>query len=859
MERFREGDDSLIGTKFLVPHPSYPLIQRPHLITLLHEGVQRKLMLVSAPAGFGKTILLTTWIRSLPADWQVAWVSLDAEDNVPVRFWEYVLSALSNCVPGIARRALYSLRTSLDLSLVQIVQMLIEDCAALTHPVALILDDYHLITSPEMHDSLAFLLEHLPPHLHIILLTRADPPFSLHSLHEQSDVMEIRTNQLRWTVDEIDNYFSRIIGVTLEPSMLHNLVERTEGWIVGLVLLGIAYQHGRSFDTLLDHLSGDSRYMFDYFTEEVLQQQPLSVQRFLLYTSIVDPLCASLCDTIVEVVNSQEVLDYLERINVFVMALDDQRHWYRYHQLFAEALYYCLEQTQSELIPILHQRASHWYAEHNYHTDAIFHAFRARDWRLAIELIHRIPSSSVWGTGKHELAMLQHWLEYLSAKTLHTQPRLSLTCAQTMYQFAGSDILKAWLDSAEANLRAVLDQSTVTLSLEERYEQENLLGEVLLFQAFLISWQSDGYEAFSLCQQALELLSPQNLVARAKVCWVQLHAIYFSSRNDARTALPYGIQAIQFAQEAHNPLVVTQYLSAMTYYLKTCGHLHEGQRYALLAMQQVEASRSLVAASGEPLASERDMPALFYVEILREWNQLDRALELALQNIEVGKRTGAFTLLLCSYSMLIRVYLSRGDIAAARTTFEQYSFIASQSNPFLPLHIGSLYTVIDQVRLWLACGELDRAISWAADGAGGASSLGTPFAYERSAVACVRVLLAQRQPDRALEQLTPLVQRATSAQRWDHVLEMWLLQTMAYQMLGKEKEALETLKKAVRWAQPEGYIRCFVDEGPLIATLLMKLQKQERKRKTSSLGAYLDTLLATFPQRTLVVNDTNTG
>ncbi len=378
----------LLATKFFLPTALGTLIPRPRLHALLDNALERPFTLVSAPAGFGKTTLLSTWAQVLAADTlRVCWLSLDEEDNDPYLFWTYVLSALQTQDPQHFASLLAQLQSSspppLKFLLTQLIHLLTES----DHHVVLILDDYHLITEEQIHTSLAYLLEHLPSQLHLIVATRADPPLPLPLLRAQRRVWEIRLEQLRCTLEETRAFFQHVVGLQLPDQMLQEVAARTEGWLVGLQLLGLSLPEHVDPLTLLQQVSGEHRYILDYLTEVVLQKQPVEVQRFLLCTSILERLNASLCDAVMEQTGSQAMLGHLERANLFVVSLDSRRQWYRYHGLFAQALRYQLERRHADLVPVLHMRASQWYAQHQQTTQAILHAFEAKEWHWAADLL----------------------------------------------------------------------------------------------------------------------------------------------------------------------------------------------------------------------------------------------------------------------------------------------------------------------------------------------------------------------------------------------------------------------------------------------------------------------------------------
>mgnify|MGYP001258247725 CR=1 FL=1 len=838
--------NQLLATKFFLPIASGTLISRPRLTALLAESLKQPLTLVSAPAGFGKTMLLSAWAQSLPpSNIQVAWVSLDEEDNEPRLFWTYVLSALDQQQPDRFTSLLMQLRSPqpppFKYVLVALINLLVES----TEHFVLILDDYHLITEQEVHTTLLYLVEHLPPQLHIILATRADPPLPLPLLQTRQQLLEVRTDELRCTAEETRAFFHEVMHIHLLDEMIQEVTTRTEGWLVGLQLLALSLQGHADPTTLLEEVSGDQRYILDYLTEDVLRRQPPEVQTFLLYTSILEQLNASLCDAVMELHESQQMLQRLEQANLFVVSLDNKRQWYRYHALFAQALRYQLEQTQGDLVPILHHRASLWYAQHDQTTQAILHAFSAKEWEWAADLIERLPVMSLtWGAGEHELALLRQWLEQLPVDIVGSRPSLCLACSQILWAIAPPTTLDAWSNGAQATLSASLTRLKThgdTPSSEALQQQENMLGEAIAWHAFLQSHREDGQTALALCQQAKGLLSAENALGYAFVGTAQLIAYYSSSANDAVTAIQSGLQAANGL--AAVPGMTSLAIADMGYtimYMIGAGQLYKAQQLIQRAVQ-------LGTPSGERMLPDVGWPILLQAEIQREWNELDTAQSLVEEAISLSKQTVSIASLMYSLlglSVLLRICLSRRALDAARSALQEFERVSMRMSQPMALHYRSLFTTIDQVRFWLASGEWDRAMYWAQE-LDTVEGHGTSFAREREEVARARICLAMAQPAIALQRLEPVLQRATTGQRWGHVIEIRLLQALAHQMRQEEALALDVLSEAVRLAEPEGYIRSFVDEGASMAMLLYRLRKRDRKSRPTP---YLDTVLAAFQQ-----------
>jgi LuxR family transcriptional regulator, maltose regulon positive regulatory protein len=841
MSRLLVIQSPLLATKFYVPTSPGTLISRPRLSALLAESLKYPLTLVSAPAGFGKTMLLSAWTQSLPPGSPlVGWVSLDEEDNDPLLFWTYALSALDQQQPERFTQLLKYLQSPATPPLMNVLTMLINRVLESAQHFVLILDDYHLITEQQVHTTLSYLVEHPAPQLHIILATRADPPLPLSLLRTRGQLLEVRTSQLRCTAEETKAFLDEVMGLQLPDDTIQTLRSRLEGWLVGLQLLALSLRGRADPATLLEEASGNQRYIFDFLTDEVLQRQPQDVQTFLLSTCILERLTASLCDTVMLQPGSQQMLHQIEQANLFVVSLDNKREWYRYHALFAEALRYRLEQMYPDLVLALHHRASLWYSEHNQTTQAILHAFSAKEWQWAADLIERIPVATLtWGANRHALATFQQWLEQLPRDVLSTRPRLCLACAQLLWAVVPHSKLHAWLNMAERALTptpiAHPDEESHHLTLTPQTQQD-LLGEVICWRAFMKSFEPDEQATFLLTQQACALLSKENVVARVVVGWAQLLAYYTSATNDATAAVESGLQHGSLAQTAGQTTLAISVMGSTALSMIGAGRLHEALQLTEQAIQLGNKSEGLTLP-------DVSYPALLQAEILREWNELDAARTLAEEAICVCEQIESPALLiylLYGNSILLRIFLSRGELDAAHAAFQQIEYIGANMNQSVYTGVCSRFATIDQVRLWLARGELKLAMLWA-ERLDIGKQYGTPFAHEQAEVARVHILLAKAQPDLALQRLEPVLLRATVGKRWNDVIGIRLLQALAHQMCHQDMQALDALSEAVRLAEPEGYIRRFVDEGVSMAALLSQLAKDRPM-------PYLDRILVAFPQ-----------
>ena len=838
------GRNRLLATKFFVPASPQALISRQRLYALLDESLHATVTLLSAPAGFGKTTLLSQWLQARPAaDAPVAWVSLDEGDNDPARFWTYVFTALDASQPGLCTLFLSILQKQQASPPLQSILIAFSNALLTnTRPLLLVLDDFQVITSQTVHTSLNYLIEHLPPDLlHVILSTRTDPPLSLSRLRVTRKLVEIRTAQLRCTEGESAAFLKEVMGIELSGKVLGEVTAHTEGWLAGLQLLGLSLQGHSDPAAVLDELRGSQRYILDYLTEEVLRQQPEAVQKFLLSTSISERLNASLCDAIMEQSGSQQMLEELERANLFVISLDEYRHWYRYHALFAEALRYRLEGSQAALVPTLHLRASKWYEQQEDYDEAVRHAFQARDFERAARLIERVAIMLSY-RGSDPVPLLP-WLRQLPPAFVRHRPYLCLIYAQMLFLVAPpteeEDQRQAalWLQEAQDTLATVLSAQATedeVVDAQTRANQKSLLASILALRALIISYHGDASEAFSLCEQTLVYLDEQQYAVHAVVAIAQ--AMAYFARGDAALAVCHGLRASTLGQMAGSKWQTLSHGDIAAHALIYQGKLREAWQ---VCNHAVELAREWASEAGGLLSNTVSLVYGRQAELLREWNQLDAAQELVLQGIEVAEQAALLSSLDLGYSALGRIHTARGNLDAAADAFTRAAKVDEQlHNPY----VQTLYLCVDQVRLWLLQGDLERASQW------GEELLRTErqasvVAREREDVALVRVWLAQERPREALQRLSSLLEGARRQERWNQVIEMLVLQALAYQMVQQESEALASLAEAVHLAEPEGYVRRFVDEGQLMASLLSNLREQERSNGPTP---YLDSLLEAF-------------
>ncbi len=789
----------LLTTKFYIPPVEPELVSRQRLIELLDAGIHHKLTLVSAPAGFGKTTLLSEWVKSCGRP--VAWLTLDEGDNDPARFLAYFVAALQTIQPNLGEGALSAFQSPRPPQIESVLTGLINEIAAVPTPFVLILDDYHLITAQPIHGALAFVLDHLPPQMHLAVASRTDPPLPIALLRGRGQLTELRQSDLRFTREEAATFLNEAMGLELSAEDIAALAFRTEGWIAGLQMAAVSMQGREDVSSFVAEFTGSQHYILDYLVEEVLHRQPESVQSFLLQTSILDRMSGSLCDAITGKGNSQAMLESLDHANLFVFPLDDSQHWYRYHRLFADLLQQRLQQAHRDLLPTLHGRASEWYEHNGLIAPAIDHALSAGDFERAARLIEQTAESTMM---RSEVATLQRWMKALPLDFLRARPLLGVYHALALL-LSGQP-----LDLAEARLQdAVQDDAAGTLS-----------GEVMAFRGLIAAYRGEARESAELARQALELLPEERLFFRTLVAgylgFVYLHSGDYVAATQALS------EAVRIGRQAGNVTITV---------LATC-HLAE---LAALRSQFHEAraiyEQALEAATDDrgrrqPIAG---LPLVGLGGLLAEWNDLEAAKRHLLEGIELVRKYGE-SAAIGGYVNLARVKQAQGDVQGALEALQTAEDIAIR---FDAMKMDDSYVGARKAVLSVAQGDLQAALHWIEErGLDKRVSLDrskreannaslSPFrVYEQMTLAQVRI--AQGRSDKALEVLEPLLQRTETTGIITFVIRILVLQALAFQAQGDMEQALTALERALSLAEPGGFVRSFVDEGEPMAMLLRR-------------------------------------
>ena len=804
----------ILATKLYVPPPQPRVVLRPRLIEHLNEGLHRRLILVSAPAGFGKTTLLGEWLAGCgrPA----VWLSLDEGDSDPARFLSYLLAALQTIAPNVGEGMLRVLQSPQPPPTESILTNLLNEIAAVEVDLVLVLDDYHAIDSRAVDDALAFLLEHLPPRMHLVIATREDPDLHLARFRGRGQLAELRAADLRFNSSEAAGFLNRVMGLNLSAEDLAALETRTEGWIAGLQLAALSMRGREDVSGFVRAFAGDNRYIVDYLIEEVLQRQPEHFRSFLLQTSILERLRGPLCDAVTGQEDGNARLEALERGNFFIVPLDDKRQWYRYHHLFAEVLYAHLMQEQPDRASTLHRRASEWYERNGSVADAIRHALAAEDFERAADLVElAVPAMR----RSRQEATLLGWLEALPDDLFRVRPVLSVHYAGTLLQSGQLDGVEArlrdaerWLDTTTADIGERTEPSSAEMVVVDEEAFRRLPGSVASYRAGIALVLGDVADTVKYARQVLELVLEDDHLLRGSAAAL-LGLAYWTSGDLEAGHLSYADGMAHLQRIGHISDAIGCAIALADIRIAQ-GRLRE-------AMSTYERSLQLATEQGEPvLRGAADM----YVgmsQLHRERNDLDAATQHLLRSKELGELAGLPQNRYRWRVAMARIREAQGDLDGAFDLLQEAERLYV-SDFFPNVHPVSA----SKTRVWVAQGRLGEALGWAREqGLSAHDDLSYLREYEHITLA--RVLLARYKSDReeryiheAMELLERLLIAAEGGGRMGSVIEILVLQALAREAQGDIPHALVPLERALTLAEPEGYVRIFVDEGRPMAQLL---------------------------------------
>jgi len=654
-------DDSILLTKLFIPSIPHSVIHRPHLIGQLTTGLQARkaLALVSAPAGYGKSTLLAEWVTAYPG--QIAWLSIDDRDNNTLRFWTYFVAALQTVTKPLGQSALEMMKSTQHFEPQLFLTALVNEVSALDQPVILVLDDYHLITLQEIHTGMIFLLEHLPPSLHLVIATRTDPPLPLSRLRVRGQLTEVRIADLRFTADEAAMFLNDLMHLDLNESDIQALETRTEGWIAGLQLAALSMQGRSDSHAFIRDFTGSQHFVLEYLVDEVLQRQPESMQRFLLETSILQRMCAPLCNAVTESAEGADVLADLHRRNLFVVPLDGEHYWFRYHHLFAEFLKSLLKRTRADDVPALHRRAAQWFQLNNHPEDALQHAFAIPDYkyvsRLVIDNWRRI-----YHKGRLDTAV--QWLESLPGDLLRQSPPLGVAYCWTLFIRGDYDRIDSYL----GDIKQAFDRMVAAEQLPVAHPEYNIiLQQVILLRAVVMRHQGDAAAAIKEIEQLLPAMD------QIKETLGQLY--YDMGLTACYSQLGYAYAALNDFDRADD------YLGRVSSHARNCGNFfslaHATMEWAKINLAQGRIDQAEKICRRELSLAEQpayaDYPAfcliqLALADVLRAKKFWDEAESLLYQGLDTARKSGH------------EYYLAQGYLIAARLHHAQCKSTLAQED-----------------------------------------------------------------------------------------------------------------------------------------------------------------------------------
>ncbi|MBN8638053.1 MAG: helix-turn-helix transcriptional regulator [Anaerolineae bacterium] len=806
----------ILSTKLYIPPPRPNAVPRPRLIGRLNAGLHRKLTLVSAPAGFGKTTLVSVWIGACGR--QAAWLSLDDADNDTMRLLLHVIAALRTIDASIGERMLNML-PSIQPTADSTLTVLINDLAATPHKFVLVLDDYHTLNSRSIDAAIAFLIEHMPPNMHLVIATRTDPHLPLARLRARDQLTELRAADLRFNAAESVEFLQQVAGLHLAAEAVNTLEKRTEGWIAGLQLAALAMQGQPDAHRFIDAFAGDHPFVLDYLVEEVLQNQPAHIQTFMLRTSILERLCAPLCDALINdlALSGQEALDYLERANLFLIPLDDRHEWVRYHHLFAEALHARLLKQQPDLVRSLHLSASLWYGQHNAPEDAIQHALAGHDYPRAADLLEQH-----WSYLNLTYFQSPRWLGWVKAlpdELVRGRFALNVGYAWELLNVGNLDAAETRLQDAERWLQ--------THPIHDSPEFLSLRAQLSSARAYHAQARGDFPTAVHHARHVLEIVADTDDFTRAGAASV-LGLSYWAT-GDLEGAYQFIAEGMANFHRAGNPSFGISPTFALADIRHTQGRLHD-------ALGAYERSLQIVRDHGEPVLQ----------------GATDLYLGMSLLYDEMGDGENA------------RLYRQRGETLGEQAAFPGWKIRHALAQAQLQAgagHFDAALSLLDtaerlhyssplpdmrpipaqRARLWIKQGKLQHALTWA-DERGLTSDGVLSYLSEYEYITLVRLLIALEQHDDALRLSDRLL--AAAHDRIASIIELLNLQALVHHARGDTAAALVPLERALSLAADGGFYRIFLDEGATMRNLLVMAR--------GIMPEYVDRLLATQSVQPLI-------
>ncbi len=790
---------SVLESKLRLPRQVARPMPRPQLQDLLDASDRVPLTLVSAPPGYGKTTLVASWLAGRAPLRRFAWVSLSEQDRHPTSFWTYFLTAVERAAPGAGARALELLASGVDTALGE----LLNELSVVPDNLTIVLDDYHLCDGPDVQSGMTLLLDHLPPHIHLVVLSRADPNLPLSRLRARGELVEVRASELRFTPEESRAYLNDLNGLDLDGGAVAALDGRTEGWAAAIQLAALSLRGRADPSGFIADFAGDDRFVLDYLADEVLSRVPPETRRFLLQTSILDRLTGPLCDAVTGGAGGKGVLESLERQNLFLVPLDDQRRWYRYHHLFADVLNaHLLDETPDDL-PLLHQRASDWFADHDDPEPAVRHALAASDSPRAAQLVElALPELR----RLRKEALILQWSANLPADTVRNRPVLATGIVGALMASNQFEGVSRRLDDIENRLG-----NPESLLIVDRGEFSRLPAVIETYRAALALTHGDLHATMTHAEAALSRASTGDLLSIAAASALIGLALWRQGELDAAYDA-YATSADHLSRADHVADVLGCTI-ALADIATTQGRLREAEASVHRALEAAQGAGTL-----EPLRGTADMHVAMSLLDL-ERNHLASAAEHLRRADELGEAAGLLQNAYRWRVALAHLRSAQGDTDSAVDLLDEAErvYVGDFSPNVRPI-------AATRARVRAGAGRVDEALRWASDsGLSTTDRVSYPTEYEQVTLVRVRLAAAARSgsPTRdTMDLLQRLITDARTGGRQGSLVELLVLQSLASGARGQATAAVATLETAVRLAEPEGYCRTFTSEGPAMATLL---------------------------------------
>jgi len=810
--------DQLLTTKLYIPQQNVDLISRPRLYERLDQGLKCKLTLVSAPTGFGKSTLVTGWMSE--NDHSAAWLSLDEGDNDPVRFWTYLIAAIQTIHQdvGLEARQIVSapqLRNNEPVAI-----SLINEISQLDHDLIVVLDDYHVIEVEQVHASLSYLLDHQPPNLHIVLITRVDPPISLARLRAQNHLIEVRAEDLQFSTEEAAILFNEKMGLNLKQKHIEALNAHTENWIVGLQLAGLSLKGQPSYDRFIEEFTGGHQFILDYLTEEVLVTLPDAQREFLLRTSILERFCSKLCQAVTGNLSSQQMLDKIRKSNLFLIPLDTQGFWFRYQHLFAEVLYALLERDHPNEIETLHLKAAEWYESEGYPDEAVYHALRSGNKVLAREFFLKH-----WMSVLHrgEVATVLRWLDALPEEIEKEDPSISLARCWALFLSWQNAAIKPYLQQANQSYERLVGEGSLS-----GVQQGQIAAQLAMMRSVLARDRGEHASSVAYVEEATRLM-PEEMIEGIGTAWNMLAAAR-AGAGDFDGAIEAYARGIALSHAEGNLIGAYGCTYGQTMYLLVQGRLNEAD-----GLCRSSIDRAIHEGHG-------DFPATgwLYIAMARvrlEQGYLDEADVYLRDGLRIA-RPGGFSEAVRS-GRYLRAYLgaARDDLEAANAIFEDTARIVNaMGEPYLTGELNWHWAVH-----CLKAGDLPagREKLHILEEKSAATQHANLMLWWRSLLP--RMLHAENRFGAALSALEESIRHARAVNSNGELIRLLALQAVVLDALGNGKLAGSSLQEALALGAPEGYIIRWLDAGPGIVPLLNKLRDHDNS--SQALYPYIDSLL----------------